>query len=250
MSIWQNLRLQWCYELHSPSSSSSWYHSIQIRAAELHYNDLYPVPWMGMAALSQFTSVQIQLLCLGTLLRSDHSQSLPLLAAGKHTNTRSMDWKNSENSKGDVLHPELPLLFCKVKAKAMSATVPREMTAKTILMISFILLHSCSQPNRETSPGFIKLTIQCKAHSTNPAGQGAPAVSAECCWGLSGETWQKMFMTITCLQHTAFQGHNLHHTREHEKATENNQAISQPFSSQQNTSEDQCEIALRCCYKK
>lgn len=78
-----------------------------------------------MAALSQFTSVQIQLLCLGTLLRSDHSQSLPLLAAGKHTNTRSMDWKNSENSKGDVLHPELPLLFCKVKAKGNVSNSPK-----------------------------------------------------------------------------------------------------------------------------
>lgn len=46
----------------------------------------------------------------------------------------------------------------------MSATVPREMTAKITLMISFILLHSCSQPNTEASPGFIKLTMQCKAH--------------------------------------------------------------------------------------
>lgn len=53
----------------------------------------------------------------------------------------------------------------------MSATVPREMIAKTTLMISFILLHSCSQPN--TNRG------QSRVHQTHNPMQ---STQHEPCW--------------------------------------------------------------------
>lgn len=80
------LWLLWCCELHSPSSSSSWYHSTWFRAAELPNNCLHPLPWMGMAALSQFTSVQIVwVLCSGQTTQKLILCWLP----GEYTNTRS-----------------------------------------------------------------------------------------------------------------------------------------------------------------
>lgn len=146
MSICQNLRLLRCCELHSPSSSSSWYHSTWFRAAELHNNFFHPLPWMGMAALSWFTSLQIQLLCLGTLFRSE---SIPLLAVWqthKHQ-IHVSKWKKREKSKWDILYPELPLLFCKVEAKANVSNSRKGNDSKNNPDDLLILLHSCTQPN-------------------------------------------------------------------------------------------------------
>lgn len=81
MAIWQNLEalLQGC-GLHSLSSSASWYYSTWFRAAELH-NNCFCVLSHGWAWLHCPSSPQCkyQLLCLGSLLGSGYSQTIPLL---------------------------------------------------------------------------------------------------------------------------------------------------------------------------
>lgn len=83
MSVWQNLEglLQDC-GLHSPSSPTSWYYSTLFKAAELH-NNWFCVLSHGWAQLHCPGSPQCkyQLLCLGSLLRSGYSQTIPLLTA-------------------------------------------------------------------------------------------------------------------------------------------------------------------------
>lgn len=79
--IWQNSeRLLQGSELHRPPSSRSWYYSTWFRAAELHNNCIcvrcHEWAWLHCPSSPQ---CKYQLLCVGTLLRSDYSQSIPLL---------------------------------------------------------------------------------------------------------------------------------------------------------------------------
>lgn len=118
--------------------------------------------------------------------------------SGKHTDTRSIYWKKSENSKWDILHPELPLLFCKIETKGNVSNSPKGNDSKNnpddllhLASLMFTTKHK-QRPVQGSS------NSRCNARHTdslNTAGQGASAVSAQCCWGVSGDTWQRTFYT-------------------------------------------------------
>lgn len=95
-------------------------------------------------------------------------------------------------------HPELLLLlFCKAEAKGNVSNSPKGDYSKrkrvdpgdTLQPASFTFL-----PQSDTNGG------QSRVHQNHGPirgmqtllAQGGSAISAWCCWGLSGETWQKM----------------------------------------------------------
>lgn len=82
------------------------------------------------------------------------------------------------------------------KPNAVSATVPREITAKRLtLTLSFNLLHSCSCHNQTQKPvqGSSKpWSEEARRQHEHMHVAGTGASAAWCCSGLSREAWQKV----------------------------------------------------------